>query len=952
MNRRKFLEKAALGTAALGTTAGANRAAKGNSVTNSTVSLAGTWAFRRDTADQGETAGWATDPATGEGWKEAVVPGCWERDGQPGTFAGPAWYRHDVIVPAAYRTPGYRVWWENDAVSYHADGWAGGRKVGVHTGLWDAFAWEVPAVALQSDRLALALRVEKPGGKRFPLRETMAGFLPYVWGTWGGPWQEARLRATGPAAIQRVWAPGKANGTVAAEADVDIAPGTETVIRFDLRDAAGRGVASREVTVTETGTVKASLRANRHELWEPNAPVLYTLSVTAVVNGHISDTRTRRVGFRDISPRDETLYLNGQPIYFRAPLSWGWYETERAPHPSPEVFADELKRVRALGFNGMKLCLWIPPQSYFDIADRLGMLLWVELPMWLPQDSEFSRRQTPDEYRRIVRQVGDHPSVALWTIGCEVGQGVDAAFLGGLYDQVKKQTGSPLIHSNSGSAECYGGPLPEQADYWDFHFYADLPFARPLFDSFAPRWRAPRPWLFGEFCDQDALRDLPELIEKRGGETPWWAVNDPATNPKGVRWEYGVVEQMDRMKKADLLRRRDALREGSRRQALLARKATLELARSYPFMSGYVVTGLKDTPITSAGLFTDDGAARFSPVEFTSFNADTVLVIEPDRRRAWVAGGDRPAFLDRWGAWSESAVRRHVGVSHFGRADGPARLTWRATREDGSTIRSGRLDLPRLSPGSFAEMGLLEFDAPKVYRPEKLLISVSLDVADHHQAAVNSWPLWVYPKPVKDEKRRVGLFDPAGRLPGMEAAVGITPIPLSAAGGEPSDNKGPISVVVATAWRPEMGEYLRNGGKVLLLQVGASEGADGDGLPAVSVPFWREAMKLFEKHASWGAFPHEDWTDFLFYGLAGDAAFEVEKVVATLGAQVTPVLTRVDARSFATHGYTLAARVGQGRLLMTTLRPQGGLGDQPSGLARHVAGAYLLRAWLDWLAGR
>jgi len=32
------------------------------------------------------------------------------------------------------------------------------------------------------------------------------------------------------------------------------------------------------------------------------------------------------------------------------------------------------------------------------------------------------------------------------------------------------------------------------------------------------------------------------------------------------------------------------------------------------------------------------------------------------------------------------------------------------------------------------------------------------------------------------------------------------------------------------------------------------------------------------------------------------------------------------------------------------LRPQGGLGDQPSGLSRHVAGAYLLRSWLDWLA--
>jgi hypothetical protein len=144
----------------------------------------------------------------------------------------------------------------------------------------------------------------------------------------------------------------------------------------------------------------------------------------------------------------------------------------------------------------VKLCLWVPPPAYFEIADRLGMLLWMELPMWLPQGTDFCRQQTPGEYRRIVRQIGDHPSVAIWTIGCEIGKGVDAKFLGDLYAQVKDQTGSPLVRDNSGSAECYGGPLPEHADYWDYHLYCDLPFARPAFESFAPRWRSPQPWLF------------------------------------------------------------------------------------------------------------------------------------------------------------------------------------------------------------------------------------------------------------------------------------------------------------------------------------------------------------------------------------------------------------------------------------------------------------------------
>lgn len=943
----------------------------GNGATPTVLSLDGVWTLKPDRENRGAAQEWqktAMVAATPEqGWQSVNLPGCWERDGLlPGTLTGPVWYRKDVPVPAQWRSgsEGSRLWWEMDAVSYHAEGWASGAKVGEHTGMWDAFAFEVPLSAVPEDGLLpLALRVEKPGGKAFPVRETMAGFLPYVWGTWGGPWQSSRLRLTGPVAIRGVRAPATAAGVVRAEVDVDIAPAVNPAavrLHFQVRAADGTVVAEHAVSPEGGGageqTVTAEVRVSDPVLWEPHRPVLYTLAVAAVVaGGQVSDIATRRVGFRDVSVRDEQILLNGKPVFFRAPLSWGWYEDERAPNPDPQVFADELKRVRALGFNGMKLCLWIPPQSYFDIADAMGMLLWVELPMWLPEGTPFARKQTPPEYRRIVRQVGGHPSIALWTIGCEIGKGVDAEFLGALYEQVKTETKSPLVRDNSGSAECYGGPLPEHADYWDFHLYCDLPFARTTFDAFAPRWRERQPFLFGEFNDQDALRDLPGIIKERDGAVPWWAKDDKEFNPQGVRWEYNVVAQIDKMKRADLLRRADELRESSRKQALLNRKYTLELTRSYPFMTGYVVTGLVDTPISTAGIFDDFGNARFSAEEFTPFNADTVLFVEPDRRRAWTAGGDRPSYIDRFNVWAGDTVRRHVGVSHYGREAGPATLGWVATRADGKIIREGTIPVEEpIAPGDVREIGLIEFSTPpNVRRPEQMRLSLTLMLKSSGRRVVNSWPVWVYPKPAKNEQRRIGLYDPAGHLPGFAEAVGITPVPLSAATGEAVTGTGErIAAIVATAWRPEMLGYVRGGGRALLLQPGASEAPTGSGLPAEPMPFWREAMKLFEAHPSWGEFPHERWTDLQFHGLAGDAAFDLEKVQATLGsdARLLPALTRVDARSFALHGYTVEAQVGQGRLLMTTLRPQGGLGEQPSGLPRHVAGAYLLRTWLDWLA--
>lgn len=871
--------------------------------------------------------GWELRREGAKEWKPATVPGCWERDGIPGAVCGPVWYRLPLREAGGGQGEvgwelGTRLWWELDAVSYHCEGFADGAKLGEHTGLWDAFAWELPAGARE-----LTLKVEKPGSERFPVKQTLAGFLPYVWGTWGGPWQDVRVRATGPARIQSVFALGELSGRLSGDIELDVAPGAAATVELRLSDAEGKVVVGRTLQASGSGKVPFELQLAKPRLWSPESPTCYLLTVVVGVGGRLSDQQTRTVGFRKLQVDGERILLNDQPIYFRAPLSWGWYEQSMAPNPPLEVFEEELKKLKALGFNGMKLCLWIPPRRYFELADRLGVLLWVELPLWLPEKSAFFTQQTPGEYERIVRQIGDHPSIVLWTIGCELGEGLDTAFLGKLYAQVKKQTGSTLVRDNSGSAECYGGPLPEHADYWDFHLYCDLPFARTTFDAFAPRWRERQPFLFGEFADQDALRDLPAIL-KRDKTPPWWTLSDPQRNPKGVRWEYAVTEQRKALEENGLLPRLAELRESSAKQALLARKHTLELTRSYPFTTGYVVTGLCDTPITTAGLYDDLGELRYDP---SVFNGDTVLFIEPDRGRAWTAGGDRPAWPDRWGVRVGEKVRRHVGVSHFGKGLGPgAVLRWST-----STGQSGQLTLAPLATGEVKELGLIEFVAPE--KAQRLTLTVELTAAGK-TLSQNTWPLWAFETPRTGQS--VSLYDPFQVLKGFPDATRWqvapqTPLPLGLGGP---------GIVVTTTWSDALLTFAQNGGRVLYLQPNATTG-----LRATELPFFREALRLFENHPSWGSFPHEKTTDLLFYGLASDCALELD-ALQSFGVALTPILTRVDARTSKLHSYICEAQVGAGKLLLTTLRPYGGLGDQPSGLERATCGVALLRAWLEWLA--
>ncbi|MFM7678692.1 MAG: sugar-binding domain-containing protein, partial [Roseiflexaceae bacterium] len=156
-----------------------------------TISLDGLWEFRRD------------DETT---WQRIVVPGSWEHVVLDVTWPGIGWYRQRVQVPFAFA--GNAVWLVFAAVSYHCRVFVDDVEVTSHTGMWDAFACDITAYVTPGATITVMLAVEKPASLTagpdspavagtFPLRSTLSGFLPYVWGhAFGGIWQRVSLVAT------------------------------------------------------------------------------------------------------------------------------------------------------------------------------------------------------------------------------------------------------------------------------------------------------------------------------------------------------------------------------------------------------------------------------------------------------------------------------------------------------------------------------------------------------------------------------------------------------------------------------------------------------------------------------------------------------------------------------------------------------------------------------------
>jgi hypothetical protein len=141
-------------------------------------------------------------------------------------------------------------------------------------------------------------------------------------------------------------------------------------------------------------------------------------------------------------------------------------------------------------------------------------------------------------------------------------------------------------------------------------------------------------------------------------------------------------------------------------------------------------------------------------------------------------------------------------------------------------------------------------------------------------------------------------------------------------------------------------EFVENGGACLLIQNGPGM------LPVKQQGFWFEALNLIRTHPVWDGFPHDGYTGMAFYHLAPDYALDAGRLAEALpqARDVRPLLTRLHTRHFTTTEYMLEIALGAGRLIATTLRFDGGRGDQVNGLAHNPMARHLLDRLVGYLA--
>jgi beta-galactosidase len=462
-------------------------------------------------------AGWEFMRGDTPGAKTPVpAPGAWAPVGLPHTFnaldgtmanpyRGAGWYRRTITAP---RDRSGRTYLEFDGAALSTDVWLNGAWVGRHEGGFARFRFDVTEL-LHPGANALMVRVDNA-------RQPDVAPLGGDYTLYGGLYRSARLVTTADVHVdmQDHGGPGVYFSTPDATAQQaslhwrarvanERARPQHVLVTARLRDAGGNvaAAAQRSVLVPAHGVAAVDLDASlaAPHLWQGvDDPYLYASEVTVTPAGGTDpvDRVEDQVGIRTVRLDPERgLLLNGRPYRVHGVNVHLTYVPGRGVAATDADIDRDYRILGELGVTGLRYSHYQHNAHSYALADRMGLLVWTELPLTSEVGASAAFvANAAEQARELVRQNFNHPSVFVWGLGNEIYKVDDTS--GRVLDALQRvvraeDPGRPTVYANCCAP--IDGPQAMHTDAvasnvyfgWYDHEFADLaPF---LADNHARR---------------------------------------------------------------------------------------------------------------------------------------------------------------------------------------------------------------------------------------------------------------------------------------------------------------------------------------------------------------------------------------------------------------------------------------------------------------------------------
>ncbi len=386
------------------------------------------WKFFR-----GEQAGAEAISQNETKWASVKLPHDWSIEGPfaetnptggAGAFmpSGIAWYRKHFTLPA---NPG-SVAIQFDGVMQNSDVWINGFHLGHRPTGYVGFSYDLTSHLKPSGENVIAVRTDtsaQPASR---------------WYSGAGIYRHVRLLVTHPVHIIE-------NGVFVSTPDVSPQKATvkistaitnqtqvtgKVIVRTTLLSADKKvaGMMETGVNLAASGNenVAQQLILASPQLWDLDAPHLYTVVSELRAGTGVVDTHTTLLGVRSARFEPETgFWLNGKNFKLKGVCLHADGGAFGAAVPL-SIWEDRLKNLKTVGVNAIRTAHTPPSPDFLDLCDRMGFVVMDEMfDCWTvaknPSDYHlfFKEWSKIDERDAILRD-RNHACIILYSVGNEI----------------------------------------------------------------------------------------------------------------------------------------------------------------------------------------------------------------------------------------------------------------------------------------------------------------------------------------------------------------------------------------------------------------------------------------------------------------------------------------------------------------------------------------------------
>ncbi len=209
-------------------------------------------------------------------------------------------------------------------------------------------------------------------------------------------------------------------------------------LEIKLLDPSGQAVFSENKNIQFKGQMLAtdfSKTINSVLNWTAETPNLYTL-IFSLKNseGKVVEVLSDKIGFRVVEIKNGQLLVNGRPIYIKG-VNRHEHEPATGHVVSLEMMKMDIQRMKELNVNAVRTSHYPNDPRWYRLCDEYGIYvvdeanieshgMYYNLATTLGNNRDFKEAHL-QRIKRMVERDKNHPSIILWSMGNEAGNGIN-----------------------------------------------------------------------------------------------------------------------------------------------------------------------------------------------------------------------------------------------------------------------------------------------------------------------------------------------------------------------------------------------------------------------------------------------------------------------------------------------------------------------------------------------